>query len=124
NWTTTCGTIGSSTGLFTAGNSSGDCTVRATSLADSSVFAEGTAHVTGSSGGLSMSLVRAASLLANGFASDFYCPPGPTMEPADQQASYYTETPNGKQRTGLSMPPPNVGRFNQLLNPAPPAKVS
>src|SRR5262249_35379664 len=50
-WTSTCGSI-DQTGLFTAGNSAGACQIRATSLADSNVFAEATATISGGSTGM------------------------------------------------------------------------
>lgn len=44
-WTATCGTIDQNTGLFIAGGGAGSCTVRATSAADQTVFAEATVTV-------------------------------------------------------------------------------
>src|SRR5262249_15547041 len=78
-WTATGGTI-TSTGLFRAGSAGGEFKVRAISVVDPNAFGEATVTIVG--GGLTLSIVRAASLLSFGFASDFFCPPGPTVEPA------------------------------------------
>ncbi|HEY1240005.1 MAG TPA: hypothetical protein VGF16_05585, partial [Bryobacteraceae bacterium] len=45
-WSATCGSINSSTGLYTAANTGGSCTVRATSTADASVSATAAVTVT------------------------------------------------------------------------------
>jgi hypothetical protein len=44
-WTATCGAVDPNTGLFTAGSSAGNCTIRATSLVDSNAFADATVTI-------------------------------------------------------------------------------
>jgi hypothetical protein len=112
-WTAGGGTIDSS-GVFTAGSTAGTFTVRATKVGDPDSFAEATVTVLGGSG-LTLEFARALSLLSRGIASDFFCPSGPTTEPSDLNNSYFTQTPFGRHRDGLSTPPPNVGRFFQVL---------
>jgi hypothetical protein len=109
NWSATCGTI-DSTGLYKAGSAAGTCKVRATSVVNTDSSAEATVTITGASSALYVTFARAAT----GPESDFFCPPGPTTEPGDPEDNYWTRTPFGLNREGLSSPPPNVGRLNQL----------
>ena len=89
SWSTTCGSIDSTTGLYTAGNSSGSCTVTATNTADASVSATATVTVTAPS---NIQLISRSSGVVAQVGVDASCTPNVDRDQRGSTAfGYYAD---------------------------------